>query len=64
MAIRLRIVNEEMVALCAARSAAKESDVYLDDGMHYALACKFAREWDRWNDTINDALAESQETDN
>ena len=64
MAIRLRIVNEEMVALCAAKSSAKEGDVYLDDSMHYALTCKFAREWDRWNEPVKDALTEAEETDN
>jgi hypothetical protein len=46
MAIRLRVVDGVLVALCAARSVAKEGDVYLDDGMHYALAQKFARDWD------------------
>ena len=66
MAIRLRIVNEEMVALCAAKTFAQEDDIYLDDNVHYALACKFARDHLThrvdWNDPIIDALAKSQET--
>lgn len=65
MAIRLRIVNKEMVALCAAKSVAKEDDIYLDDGAHYALACKFARDHLThgidWNDPIQDALAQAEE---
>ena len=42
MAIRIRVVDGVMVALCAARSVPKEGDVYLDDAMHYALSTKFA----------------------
>ncbi len=45
MAIRLRYLNQTWVALCAARSIAKPGDVYLDDGHHYALAGKFAQDW-------------------
>ena len=44
MAIRLRMVGDTLVALCAARSVEKPGDVYLDDGQHYALDEKF------WND--------------
>lgn len=45
MAIRLRKVNGSLVALCAAETDPKEGDTYLDDGVHYALAAKFAFTW-------------------
>lgn len=45
MAIRLRIVDGTLIALCAARSVAKPDDVYLDDGQHHALAEKFAEDF-------------------
>lgn len=47
MAIRIRSVDGKLVALCAARSHAKEGDLYLDDGEHGALAAKF---WDDYKD--------------
>ena len=31
--------------MCAVESDAKPGDVYLNDGDHYALAAKFARDW-------------------
>ena len=43
MAMRLRVVDNLLVALCAARSVEKEGDIYLDDGWHYALAQDFDR---------------------
>ncbi len=45
MAIRIRVVDGVMVALCAARSVAKEGDIYLDDAVHQALADKETRHW-------------------
>jgi len=64
MAIRLRVVDGEMVAVCAAITVAQEGDLYLNDAHHYALACKFARDHLKtrvdWNDDRNDALAETQ----
>lgn len=45
MAIRLRIVNNYYVALCAVESDQKEGDIYLDDGMHTALSTKFAQDF-------------------
>lgn len=45
MAIRLRTVDGVRVALCAAETDPMPSDVYLDDGDHYALAAKFSRDW-------------------
>ncbi|NGO50431.1 hypothetical protein [Allomesorhizobium camelthorni] len=46
MAIRLRDVGGIRVALCAAETDAKPGDVYLDDADHYALAAKFASDWE------------------
>ena len=63
MAIRLRVVDGKMIALCAAKTVAQEGDIYLGDDEHYALMCKFAREWDRWNDPYIDSLARTQEMD-
>jgi hypothetical protein len=45
MAIRLRIVNNLPIALCAVESDPKEGDIYLDDGMHAALSTKFAQDF-------------------
>lgn len=41
MAIRIRNINGKTIAICAARSIAKEGDLYLDDDIHHALAIKF-----------------------
>jgi hypothetical protein len=41
MAIRLRVTDGAVVALCAARSIPKPGDLYLDDTQHYALSQKF-----------------------
>src|SRR3546814_18564895 len=45
MAIRLRTVGGVRVALCAAETNAALGDVYLNDREHYALAAKFASDW-------------------
>lgn len=45
MAIRIRRVNGTLVALCAVESDPQDGDIYLDDGIHYALAAKFAQDW-------------------
>lgn len=51
MAIRLRLIPDHgWVALCAARSVEQEGDVYLDDAQHYALANKFARDYNEMFD--------------
>ena len=44
MSIRIRVVDGETVALCAAATEPVEGDVYLDDAAHYALMLKFAHE--------------------
>ena len=46
MSIRIRTVDGVRVALCAVESDTKPADVYLDDADHYALAAKFARDWE------------------
>ena len=48
MSIRIRTVNEVRVALCAAETDPNPSDIYLDDADHYALAAKFALDWQGW----------------
>ena len=45
MSIRIRTVNGVRVALCAARSVEKPSDLHLDDADHHALAEKFAEDF-------------------
>lgn len=67
MSIRLRRIEGEMVALCAAFSEPKIGDLYLDDAHHYALSCKFARDYShnfpndpKMGDEINDALARKE----
>lgn len=41
MAIRLREVRGEGIALCAAKSNPEPGDIYINDFWHYALALKF-----------------------
>lgn len=66
MAIRLRIVNGKLIAICAACTVEKEGDFYLDDGQHYALMQKFDR--DLCEGLCNDeeilALVEAEESNN
>jgi hypothetical protein len=45
MAIRLRRVGNILVALCAVETDPQKGDLYLCDGAQYALAAKFARDW-------------------
>ena len=45
MSIRIRKVNNILVALCGYETNEKEGDLYLDDGVHYALAAKFCKDW-------------------
>ena len=57
MAIRIRKVNGEYVAICAVESDAKKDDIYLDDGMHGALSTKFAEDFNNmFGDTFVDAV--------
>jgi hypothetical protein len=41
MAIRIRMIDGEQIAICAAISEPREGDIYLDDGIHLALQTKF-----------------------
>jgi len=41
MAIRIRKINGELVALCAAETSPMKDDIYLDDNIHHALSVKF-----------------------
>jgi len=45
MAIRIREVEEIIIAVCANETDKKEGDVYLDDAVHEALATKFSSDW-------------------
>jgi len=45
VAIRIRVSNGITIALCAVESDPLPGDVYLDDAQHYALAAKFADDW-------------------
>ena len=57
MSIRIREINGHTVALCAAKTEAKEGDIYLDDGVHHALTTKFGVDWvseGRFDDDLAD----------
>jgi len=41
MSIRIRKIESETVALCAAKTRPKKDDIYLDDNAHHALMTKF-----------------------
>ena len=45
MSIRIREIEGKTVALCAAKTEAKEGDIYLDDNVHHALSTKFGVDW-------------------
>lgn len=62
MAIRIRIVNGHMVALCAAKTESKKGDVYLDDNIHHALSTKFAMDWNEsWAEPLLIKLTKQEE---
>ena len=68
MAIRLRMVNNQWIALCAAKTVHQKRDVYLDDSQHHALTTKFAIDWDDedfhsadWADPILSVLMDKEE---
>lgn len=70
MSIRIRLVDGEWIALCAARSVEKPGDVYLDDGMHHALKSKFGQDfnsegcWPLVEDVGENTKREAEESDN
>ena len=45
MAIRIRMIKGKTIALCAAKSEAKEGDIYLDDNVHHSLTIKFENDF-------------------
>ena len=47
MAIRIRKIKGELVALCAAKSSPEKDDLYLDDNIHHALTLKFENDFHR-----------------
>ena len=62
MAIRIRKVNGHTIALCAAVTAPKEKDLYLDDNIHHALSTKFGLDWYS-EGRIDDPLADERLVD-
>ena len=46
MAIRIREIDGETVALCAAKTEPQKGDVYLNDRHHHALTVKFTVDWE------------------
>ena len=46
MAIRIRKINNKLVALCATEFISKDGDIYLDDNIHHALALKFREDFE------------------
>jgi hypothetical protein len=65
VAIRLRLFDGQLVALCAAKTEPAPGDIYLDDNAHHGLAAKFARDWRGqtvdWEYPAIDKIAESVE---
>ncbi len=45
MSIRIREIKGYIVAVCAAKTKAKEGDIYLGDAAHHALTTKFSVDW-------------------
>lgn len=64
MAIRIRTVDDTLIALCAAETDHQGGDLYLNDAAHYALAAKFAQDWQGqtvdWNYPEYEALMATQ----
>lgn len=50
MSIRIREIEGETIALCAAKTEPKEGDIYLNDCAHHALMTKFTvdLEYEGW----------------
>lgn len=45
MAMRVRVVEGNIVALCAAEFPAEAGDLYIDDGQDHAIRTKLARDF-------------------
>lgn len=46
MAIRIRRIHGEIVALCAAEMKPNDGDIYLDDNIDHALRLKFIKDYE------------------
>ena len=46
MDIRIREIDGETVALCAAKTKPMEGDLYINDSAHHALTTKFGVDWE------------------
>ena len=46
MAIRIRRIHGETVALCAAETKPNDGDIYLDDNIDHALRVKFIKDYE------------------
>lgn len=71
MSIRVRVVDGETIAICAARSVPKEGDLYLDDAVHHALSVKFSLDFASmgfadsfYEDSVSARLMEQEESNN
>jgi len=47
MAIRIRTVQNKVIALCAAKTEPEPGDLYLDDNVHHALTNKFGLDFQK-----------------
>ena len=45
MAVRIRVIRDRLVALCAAEHPAKLGDIYLDDAEDHALRQKYLADY-------------------
>ena len=63
MSIRIREIEGETVALCAAKTMEKKGDIYLNDRAHHALMTKFTADlesegWLKENAPIDEKVKE------
>lgn len=63
MSIRIREIEGETVALCAAKTKEKIGDIYLNDCAHHALMVKFTADldsegWLKENSLIDEKVKE------
>jgi len=61
VAIRIRTVKGQTIALCAACTKPKDGDLYLDDSVHHALSTKFGLDWYE-EGRVNKPLADEELT--
>ena len=63
MSIRIREIEGKTVALCAAKTASQEADIYLNDCAHHALMVKFTVDlesegWLKENSPVDEKVKE------